>query len=147
MASRSLDDLRPDVAAKTRQWLTLCEASGVHPLIYCTYRTPDEQAKLYAIGRTVPGKIVTNARAWESWHQYRRAFDAVPLIHGKPSWSVFDSGKRLTREYQVMAEAAVTVGLEWAGTWKSFREYVHFQDRGDLSMAQARAEVDDEGTA
>ena len=39
----------------------------------------EEQTALYAIGRTSPGKIVTKARAGESYHNYGLAFDWVPL--------------------------------------------------------------------
>lgn len=43
--------------------------------IYCGYRTRDEQNELYKQGRTKPGKIVTFARAGESFHNYGHAID------------------------------------------------------------------------
>jgi peptidoglycan L-alanyl-D-glutamate endopeptidase CwlK len=39
----------------------------------------EEQAALYAKGRTVSGKIVTKAKPGESYHNYGLAFDWVPL--------------------------------------------------------------------
>ena len=39
----------------------------------------EEQTALFAIGRTAPGKIVTKARAGESFHNHGLAFDWVPL--------------------------------------------------------------------
>ena len=53
--------------------------SRIEPLIYCGRRTMEEQAALYAKGRTVGGKIVTKAKPGESYHNYGLAFDWVPL--------------------------------------------------------------------
>jgi len=39
----------------------------------------EEQTALFAIGRSAPGKVVTKARAGESFHNYGLAFDWVPL--------------------------------------------------------------------
>jgi len=38
-------------------------------------RSYQQQAALYAQGRTKPGKIVTNARPGSSWHNYGLAID------------------------------------------------------------------------
>ena len=53
--------------------------SKIPPLIYCGRRTMEEQTALFAIGRSAPGKVVTKARAGESFHNYGLAFDWVPL--------------------------------------------------------------------
>mgnify|MGYP002477972077 CR=1 FL=1 len=45
-----------------------------------TLRTDAEQDALYAIGRTKPGKVVTNARGGESLHNYGLAIDIVLLV-------------------------------------------------------------------
>lgn len=42
------------------------------------YRSPGVQAELYAQGRTKTGAKVTNARAWQSAHQFGLAVDFVP---------------------------------------------------------------------
>ena len=39
----------------------------------------EEQTALFSVGRTSPGKVVTKARAGESYHNYGLAFDWVPL--------------------------------------------------------------------
>lgn len=53
------------------------------------YRTFDEQAKLYAQGRTSKGPVVTNAKAGQSYHNYGVAIDFCLLIDGKEiSWNV-----------------------------------------------------------
>ncbi len=141
--SRRLEDLVPEVADKVRFWVDACAARGVDVLVYCTLRTWQEQAALWAQGRTLPGAVVTNAQPWHSWHQYGRAVDAVPLGAGKPLWR-YDAADPA---WQVFAEEAERAGLEWAGRWKSFREYVHVQFTGGLSLAQARQQARAEGVA
>ena len=44
------------------------------------FRTPEEQRALYAQGRAVKGKKVTNADQWQSIHNYGLAFDIVILV-------------------------------------------------------------------
>lgn len=133
MASRSLDDLLPVVKRKAEEFRKLCADQGMDILIYCTYRSPEEQNGLYAQGRSKPGKVVTNARGGESWHNHRCAFDFVPLVAGKPAWS----DTNLYRKAGVIAES---VGLEWAGRWTgSLRETAHCQYTGGLPLAQLKA--------
>lgn len=127
MASRDLDDLHPVVKSKTLQFLHKAAAEGLDILIYCTYRSGAEQEELYEQGRTKPGKIVTNAHAGESLHNWRCAFDFVPLVAGKPAWA----DKALYLKAGIIAES---VGLEWAGRWKGgLREIAHCQYTGGLS--------------
>lgn len=122
MASRSLDDLRPAVKAKAECFLGKAKAAGHDVLITCTLRTMDEQAALYAQGRTVPGKRVTKAKPGQSAHNFGLAFDFVPMIGGKPEWS----GKHpVWQELGAMAEAC---GLEWGGRWRGFLDLPHCQE-------------------
>lgn len=138
--SRSMADLHPDVRVKVEKWVAACATRGVDILVYCTLRTADEQAALYAMGRTAPGKIVTNAKPWQSWHQFGRAVDAVPMVNGKPDWSYSDlDADRWPDEpwWQIYVVEAGRAGLEWAGNWTTFREFVHVQDTGGLTLGQA----------
>ena len=133
MASRSLDDLHPIVKKKAEQFLEACEARGIDILIYCTYRSPEEQDELYAQGRTKSGRVVTNARGGDSFHNWRCAFDFVPLVAGKPAWD----DKAL---YTKAGSIAESVGLEWSGRWTGkLRETAHCQYTGGLSLAQLKA--------
>lgn len=144
MASRMLSDLREDVHHAAVQFEMKCESAGIDVLITCTWRSPKEQDELYAIGRTKPGRKVTNARAGESLHNRihpngdpaSQAFDFVPLRNGKAVWSTFGNGidedpsdddKDDLELWQRCGEIAESCGLEWAGRWKNFREYPHCQ--------------------
>lgn len=131
MASRKLEDLHPLVAAKARAHIAACHAEGIDLLVTCSYRDPAEQARLYAQGRTTPGKIVTNARPGQSFHEYRVAYDVVPLRDGKAVWGTSGEDGKLWQRVGALGKAQ---GLEWAGDWR-FKEYPHFQFVGGFNLA------------
>lgn len=126
--SRDLNHLRKDVREKAELLLKKADAIGINLLVTCTYRSNEEQADLYAIGRTAKGKIVTNALPGESKHNNMEggapaslAFDVVPLVAGKPMWDASNP------VWQVVGSLGESVGLKWAGRWKRMREYPHFE--------------------
>lgn len=130
--SRNINDLLPPVAAKARALIEACEQAGIDLLITSTYRDHASQDALYAQGRTLPGRRVTNARGGQSYHNYRVAFDVVPLRHGKPVWGTTGDDAAL---WQAVGTAGEAAGLEWAGRWKKFREMPHFQFTGGHDLA------------
>lgn len=136
ISSRKLEDLHPTVKAMADAFLSMCRAQGIDVLVTCTYRDAEEQNRLYAIGRTVPGRKVTNAKAGQSAHNYRLAFDVVPLRHGKPVWGTSGEDGALWNKIGTIGES---VGLEWAGRWRTFRELPHMQWTGGLTMKQLQA--------
>jgi peptidoglycan LD-endopeptidase CwlK len=121
MSSRSLVTLHPAFRPKVDLFQRQAISNGLDVLIYCTMRTFQEQAQLYAQGRTLPGKIITNAKPGESAHNFGLAFDGAPLIGGKIDW---DPENPIWAKY---GQIAAMVGLEWAGNWVSFKEYPHIQ--------------------
>lgn len=132
MASRKLTDLHPQLKPLAEKFEAECNAQGIDFLFTCTYRSPEEQNDLYAQGRSKPGKIVTNAQAGQSKHNFMvgvfpasKAFDVVPLRNGKPVWNATDP------LWKTLGFIGKSIGLEWAGDWKRFREYPHFQLRED----------------
>lgn len=132
MASRSLDDLLSPAKRRAEKFVASCAEQGLDILIYCTYRSPEEQNELYAQGRTKPGRIVTNARGGDSFHNHRCAFDFVPLVAGKPAWN--DSSL-----YAKAGNIAESVGLEWSGRWSGkLRETAHCQYTGGLKLAELK---------
>ena len=131
--SRSLDDLLPQVHVRAEKLIMLCKDAGIDLLVTSTYRDKEAQDALYAQGRTKPGKIVTKAKGGESFHNYRCAFDVVPLINGKPVW---DDTNPIWAE---VSRFAKIVGLDWAGDWKTFREAPHFQYTGGKTLKQLQA--------
>jgi peptidoglycan L-alanyl-D-glutamate endopeptidase CwlK len=131
--SRSLDDLIPPAKARVQAFLEAAKKQGIDLLVTSTYRDNASQDALYAQGRTTPGKKVTNAKAGQSWHNYRCAVDVVPIVAGKPRWDVKDE------VWQQVGKLGKAAGLEWAGDWKKFKEYPHFQYTGGLTLAQLQS--------
>lgn len=128
--SRKLEDLLPQVRSRVEAFLKAADAEGIDLLVTSTYRDNASQDALYAQGRTAPGRIVTNARAGQSFHNYRCAVDVVPVRNGKPVWDGKDP------VWQVVGRLGKAAGLEWAGDWKRFKEFPHFQYTGGLTLAQ-----------
>ncbi len=121
---RRLEELQPVVEKAARAAVQECEQSGLPVLITCTYRSDAEQEALYAQGRTKPGPKVTNARAGQSFHQWRVALDLYPLVNGKPDFS----GR--SPNWHKIAAVFKKHGFEWAYEWKRFKEMPHFQMTG-----------------
>jgi len=137
ISSRKIEDLLPVVGHKAIMHIHACKQAGIDLLITGTYRCAADQNKLYAQGRTTPGHVVTNAKAGESLHQYRVAYDVVPLRDGKPVWgTTTPEDKQL---WQAVGELGLEQGLEWAGDWTSFKEFPHFQYTGGLTLADFKA--------
>ena len=130
--SFSLDTLHPYVKQLALKFLDECEKQNFPVKIYFTFRTIDEQNKLYAQGRTKKGPKVTNARGGYSYHNYGLAFDAAPLINGKIDWN----NEAL---FNKMGSIGQSVGLEWGGNWKSFKDTPHLQWSGGLTIQQLLA--------
>jgi peptidoglycan L-alanyl-D-glutamate endopeptidase CwlK len=128
--SRSTMDLIPAAKAKVERFQGLCVANGIDILITSTYRDIDSQNALYAQGRTAPGKIVTRAKGGESFHNYKCAVDIVPIVNGKLVWDDEDP------VWQTLGELGKQAGLEWAGDWKTFKEFPHFQYTGGLTIEE-----------
>ena len=135
--SRDLSELYPQTRLRAEKLIALAKQNGIDLLVTSTYRDNDSQAALYAQGRTKPGVIVTNARPGQSLHNWRCAFDVVPIRNGKPVWGTTGTDGDLWRK---VGELGESVGLEWAGRWTGkLREFAHFQYTGGLTLAQLQS--------
>ena len=130
--SRDLKELNPKVRERVERWLNACKKEGIDVLVTSTYRDAASQNALYAQGRTKPGKIVTNAKAGDSWHNWRCAVDFVPIVNGKAAWND-------TALFTKCGELAEKQGLEWAGRWKRFKELAHVQYTAGLTLSDFKA--------
>lgn len=132
ISSRKITDLHPKVAVMATEFIQRCAAIGIDVLITSTYRDNESQDALYAQGRTMKGNKVTNAKGGQSWHNYKLAFDFCPIVNGKPDWNNLDS-------FTKCGEIAESIGLEWAGRWKSFKELAHCQYTNGLTLADLQS--------
>ena len=139
--SRRLEDLDPRVAEMCRRHLAACAAGGIPATVTFTYRSAATQDALFAQGRTAPGRIVTNARAGQSFHNYRRAYDATPdCLLGLPGWGAVPAHQRETdRVWALYGTLAKAAGLRWGGEFRSIRDRPHCEWSGALSLADLRA--------
>jgi len=135
-SEKNLATLVPNAQRKARAWLRKCHESGINVKIICGTRTYEEQAALYAKGRTAPGKKVTNARPGYSWHNFGVAWDFVVFdAKGQPVWDspLMDRCGKIGEE----------LGLEWGGSWKRFVDKPHLQLKMGISLTEARQRVKD----
>ncbi|MBX9866097.1 MAG: M15 family metallopeptidase [Burkholderiales bacterium] len=130
--SKDINDLHPKVKALAELFIAKCAEQGVKVIITSTYRDAESQNALYAQGRTATGKIVTNAKAGQSFHNYKVAFDFAPVIGGQIPWND-------TKLFNKCGEIAESVGLEWVGRWQSFKELAHCQFTSGLTLADFKA--------
>ncbi len=133
-----LRQLHPIVATRGRSMVDLAAHAGLGLLVTQGLRTWEEQDALYAKGRTVPpiGRqfVVSNARGGQSWHNFGLAFDIVVLdAVGKSDWDTSHPG------WARAAQLGKSVGLEWGGDWKGFKDMPHFQYTGGLTLGECRS--------
>lgn len=95
----------------------LCEALPLPWAPYCGLRTFIQQEALWHEGRTLTGPVVTNAKPGESAHNYGCATDWAYFAPGKNPWN--------DAPWDQYANAVRTLGLVWAGDWKTFKEQPH----------------------
>lgn len=98
-------------------------------------RTWAEQDRLYAQGRTAPGKIVTNAQGGDSMHNFACAADSA-FFGPDPYLSAHPRGEQLWNEY---GRIAMGYGLKWGGSWTKIMDRPHVQDTYGLSLDEVKA--------
>ena len=59
------------------------------------------------------------------------AFDICPLVNGKTSWNYIELFKKV-------GSIGESLGLEWGGNWKKFKDLPHFQYTAGYTLAQFR---------
>ncbi|MDR7049123.1 peptidoglycan L-alanyl-D-glutamate endopeptidase CwlK [Duganella sp. 3397] len=125
-ASAAIERERPMLVSASRNWdlmnqeytqrllmvfKIMKEQHGYDMAILEGYRSPERQNMLAGMGTNV-----TNAAAFQSWHQYGLAADCAFLRDGKLVISEKDPWAM--RGYQLYGEVAESVGLTWGGRWK-----------------------------
>lgn len=97
------------------------ERHGYDMAILEGYRSPERQNALAAAG-----PAVTNAKAFQSYHQFGLAADCAFLRDGKLVISEKDPWAM--RGYQLYGAAAEIAGLTWGGSW-AMRDFGHTELR------------------
>jgi peptidoglycan L-alanyl-D-glutamate endopeptidase CwlK len=110
-ASRNWGVLHPDYSQRLLLIFKIMkEKYGYEMALLEGYRSPARQDMLAAMGNQV-----TNARAFQSWHQYGLAADCAFWRDGKLVISEKDPWAM--RGYQLYGQVAESLGLTWGGRW------------------------------
>jgi peptidoglycan L-alanyl-D-glutamate endopeptidase CwlK len=143
ITQKRIDKLHPIVRDEVKKIIAECDAAltGKAKIrITQGLRTFDEQAQLYAIGRTKAGKKVTNAKAGQSIHNYGLAVDICLIIDGKTaSWDTardWDDDK--IADWYECVKIFAKHGWQWGGNWKTFKDLPHFEKK---KIARATSEL------
>jgi len=137
--------LHPKIADAVASILTEAKARGLNVGMFSGVRQPEEQEKLYALGRTVAnpdgktdakplGNIVTNGKPWSSWHNYGLAADIV--FKNEKGWT----WDKKFPEWEELGKVGEIFNLEWGGRWK-MQDLPHFQKRGSIQGVGHAKEV------
>jgi peptidoglycan L-alanyl-D-glutamate endopeptidase CwlK len=117
---KNLETLNPILKDKLILFFEEVNEKGLPALtITDAIRTPAEQQKLYNQGRTTAGAIVTNARPWDSLHNYGLAVDCYQTAD-------LQKGK-LTAPTKEHAKIAQKYGIVWGGSFLKFKDLPHFE--------------------
>jgi len=83
-------------------------------------RSIEQQDYLYKQGRSLPGKIVTNSKGGQSFHNYGLAVDLCEIDQDGTAVNWAYDLKQLT-------PIAEKYGIEWGGNWHTIQDRPHFQ--------------------
>jgi peptidoglycan LD-endopeptidase CwlK len=120
-SEKAIATLLPEVQPYARALVMRAAQHGITIKVISGLRTYEEQNELFSQGRTKSGRIVTNARAGFSNHNFGIAFDI----------GVFEGSKYLddSPKYKAVGILGMDMGLEWGGNWKTIVDQPHFQLR------------------
>ncbi|WP_206951253.1 M15 family metallopeptidase [Trinickia acidisoli] len=131
--TKEVEQVRPALRDASRDWNLLDadfrtrlllvykimrEQYGYELVLLEGYRSPERQNRLAKLGG------VTNAAAYQSYHQYGLAADNAFLRDGKVVISEKDP--YAMRGYELYGQTAEQVGLTWGGRWK-LRDFGHVE--------------------
>jgi len=125
MPPKRIDTLEPEFKAKIEKLLAAAEAAtGRKWIITDGRRTMAAQRAIYAQGRTKPGKVVSNAPAGASAHNYGLAADLAPLMEmtSQIDWAAPRS------LWKQMANIAVEMGLTAGYYFRTIFDAPHVED-------------------
>lgn len=128
-----INRLDPAIQDLAKGLLVKAAQDGIELVVVQGLRTNEEQARLYAQGRTAPGAVVTNSPPGSSWHNFGLAFDVAIYNNGKAEWP---ENEQL---WQRIGAIGKSIGLEWGGDFKSIRDRPHFEYHPGMTLSMARA--------
>jgi hypothetical protein len=98
------------------------EKAGWPSKVYYGYRSPELQTKLY--NRRVKGRRVTNAKAYESPHNF---YEAVDIVHSTLYWNAPPEYWEALAQCVRVVEAEYNVELTHGHYWKTIVDSAHIE--------------------
>lgn len=145
VSEKRIETLHPKIAAEVlclfNKANNMLLTGNAKARITSAFRSVQEQTSLYAKGRTVAGKIVTNAKGGYSVHNYGLAFDFCLITDGGKyaSWDYLkDYDGDLSPDWMEFVNLFKSYGYEWGGDWKSFKDRSHLQKTFGKTVNQLR---------
>lgn len=105
-----LSKLHPVFRETVEKVLADLANANVPMRVFEAYRPPERQRHLFRQGREIPGRIVTKADAWGSYHQYGLAVDMVIDALNVNPWE--DKTEESKRWWEAYHQTARSHGLE-----------------------------------
>lgn len=129
-----ISTLTPDTQERVVQLLSAAEERYGYKLkVVSARRSCEEQAKLYAQGRTAPGKVVTNAKGCMSWHVLGRAVD-IAFVSPNPTAQDWDN----------LGEIGESLGFKWGKRFSgTLNDLPHFEYHPGVKIEQVCFNPDD----
>lgn len=121
-----IEQAHPKIREDLKQHYIECNnllPKGVRLRFAYVYRSIAEQNVLYN-----QRPKVTNAKGGQSIHNYGLAFDYVIMLD-KDNNGTFETIEWDLKSpyHKVVVDYFQSKGYEWGGSWKSFKDYPHFQ--------------------
>lgn len=117
--------LHPDLEKKVKLILNAMLLLGFPMRVVQGVRTAEEQAKLYAQGRTAPGSIVTNCDGIVKKSRHQPAADGFG--HAVDCAFVGPQPFAESHPWRLYGEMGKALGLLWGGDWKSLVDKPHIE--------------------
>ena len=114
--SNSWEFLHYEYAERLNNVLTSLKEAGYEPIVLEGYRSPERQNELMEGGK------FTQAKSFQSYHQFGLAADIAFLKKGKPVLNLKE--KWVMDAYKLYGELAEKNGLVWGGKW-TMKDYGH----------------------
>ena len=139
-SEKNIISLHPKVQELARKFMLkanyLDVSNDISIQIISGVRTYSAQTRLYSQGRDSSGKvinankIVTYAKAGESYHNFMISYDI----------GVFKKGYYIDNDetYKLIYDNCMVEGLEWGGEWKKFKDFPHYQVKTLLTIKTLR---------
>lgn len=118
--SKFIQDLDPECQKLCKKLIDECEKQDIHIIVTSTYRDFEYQNYIYNQGRTTSGIIITNAKPGYSYHNFKLAFDVVPIVNDKAVWNDNNLWNKI-------GKIGIEIGLTWGGNFKNISDKPHFQ--------------------